>query len=420
MKTKKIAIIHYTTPPVIAGVELVIKDHTDLLLKDGYQVKIISGKGNKFRKDIEFAQISEINPRNERYLRMRAKFEQGKNDSHFNEYKNCLKIKLQKELKDVDICIIHQALTMHFNFALTESLIEIIEENTRINFIHWTHDATFLDKNYTKKFLKYKNLSPWKLIYKMHLKIKYVSITEFRKKQFARLFSVSPNKITNIPNGVIIENLFVLNESYEKLISDLDILNCDLVACLPTRIVRRKNIEKAIEIIAELKKSYPKIKYIITGARDFQNPDSIDYFNDLIKLSKKLGVDKDVVFLSELKLSNGKKINLEDIQVLNLYLLSDFLLIPSYMEGFGLQLIESGLTKTPIVCSDILPFREITKNDALSFNLKENPKIIAERIIKYMNDHPSSRLRSRVMREFILEKIYKEKIKPLLRTKNEK
>ena len=412
---KKIAIIHYSSPPVIAGVEFVIKDHVDLFVKDGHEVKIISGKGNKYRKDIEFDEILEINPRNEQYLRMRERFEKGENCEDFEKYKNVLKNKLVRSIADVDICIIHQALTMHFNFALTQALTEIIDENKKIKFIHWTHDATFLDENYSKKFNQYKNRFPWKIITKINPKIQYISITDFRKYQFAKLFGVSSDKISTIPNGVMIENFLKLDGQTCNLISELDLFNCDIVACLPTRIVRRKNFEKAIEIIAQLKKLKLRVKYLITGVQDYQNPDSIDYFNDLEKLILKLDMKKDVIFLSHYKFINGKEYDVKNMNILNLYLLSDFLLLPSKLEGFGLQIIESGLTKTPVICSNILPFGEIAKKDALIFDLNDSAHNIAKNIIDYLEKIPSRRLYRRTIKNFLLENIYKMKIKPLLR-----
>jgi len=412
---KKIAIIHYSSPPVIAGVELVIKDQADLFIRNGFKVKIISGKGSKYRKDIEYEEIEEINPRNGKYLKMRAKFENGESVLNFDQYKKKLKNKLSKVLSDVDICIVHQALTMHFNFALTAALLEIINENKKINFIHWTHDATYLDKNYKNKFYGFKDQFPWNLITKMYSNIKYISITEFRRKQFADFFNMNINKIINIPNGMKIETFFRLDNEFEKIISDLGLFDCDLIACLPTRIVRRKNLEKAIEIIAEIKKLKLNIKYLITGAQDFQNPDAIHYFNDLKKLSRKLKVENDVIFLSDYVLSNGQKINLENIHILNLYLLSDFLLVPSVLEGFGLQLIEAGLAKTPVICSDILPFQEIAHNDAYIFKLNDSSKVIAKNIINYLEKIPTSRLYRRTIKDYLLDNIYQEKIKPILK-----
>ena len=122
-----------------------------------------------------------------------------------------------------------------------------------------------------------------------------------------------------------------------------------------------------------------------------------------------------MIFLSDYVLSNGQKINLENIHILNLYLLSDFLLVPSVLEGFGLQLIEAGLAKTPVICSDILPFQEIAHNDAYIFKLNDSSKVIAKNIINYLEKIPTSRLYRRTIKDYLLDNIYQEKIKPILK-----
>jgi len=48
----KIAIIHYTSWPVIGGVESVIRQHAQLMSKHGHEVAILCGEGTAFAKEI--------------------------------------------------------------------------------------------------------------------------------------------------------------------------------------------------------------------------------------------------------------------------------------------------------------------------------------------------------------------------------
>ncbi|MBI2300477.1 MAG: glycosyltransferase, partial [Armatimonadetes bacterium] len=43
----------------------------------------------------------------------------------------------------------------------------------------------------------------------------------------------------------------------------------------------------------------------------------------------------------------------------DLYALADVVLLPSSTEGFGLPLLEAGLHRVPIVCSDLPALREV-------------------------------------------------------------
>lgn len=419
MTTKKnhktIAIIHYTSPPIIAGVELMIKEHIECFKDDGFKVKLISGEGKRYRQDINFVKIPEINSRHPFYSKLSKELEKGECPKEFEEFSDKIYKKLKKSLKNINICIVHQALTMHFNLALTAALVRLTKDlKEKVKFIHWTHDSTFLDENYTVKFDKFKNKYPWNLLTQKHPNIKYVVISNTRQKQLSKLFSCSIKSLIFIPNGIDIGKFFNLSKYIQSLIGDYDLFNQDLIAVLPNRILPRKNIEQSINIIYELKKLGIKIKFILTGIYDYQNPTSADYYQKIQKLVKKNNLKKDVIFLNQYKPQNGKQINLRNLKVSELYLLADFLLFPSKLEGFGRQIIESGITKTPVVCSDIGPFKETAQKDGLYFKIGEAPKKTAKNIIKFLEDIPTSRAYRRQIKNYCLTNIYENKIKAIL------
>lgn len=412
---KKIAIMHYSYLPVIAGVELLIRDQAEFLSNQGFRVKIITGIGKKTNQKIDVDIIPELNSQNPNYLKMREIFDQGKIPASFENYVKRVVLKIKKAIRDVDICIIHQALTMHFNFLFTEALHRIIKENNTIKFISWTHDATFLDQNYLKKYQSYRNSYPYNLLCKKWPKVKYIVISKARQEKIAELFRVKKEELTVIPNSINLVSFWKLDEGIKKLFLEERLYESELVAVLPMRIVRRKNIEQALEIIAAIKKSVPKIKYIITAPLDFQNPDIKEYFQRLKDLRKKLNIEKEVIFLSDYKFKDGQKIDLEKLEPRQLYALADFLLVPSRLEGFGMVILEAAAARVPIVCSNIKPFLEIAKNLVLSFDLKENPKITAQRILKFLEKNKSAKLYRRVLNNYNMYKIYQEKIKPILK-----
>ena len=57
---KTVSIIHYSSPPVIGGVEFVIEAQTRYLLSRNFQVKVISGKGENFLPEMQLVCIPEI------------------------------------------------------------------------------------------------------------------------------------------------------------------------------------------------------------------------------------------------------------------------------------------------------------------------------------------------------------------------
>ena len=57
----KIAIVHYTSWPVIGGVESVIRQHAQLMVRHGHEVAILCGEGGAFDKQIQTLVLRELN-----------------------------------------------------------------------------------------------------------------------------------------------------------------------------------------------------------------------------------------------------------------------------------------------------------------------------------------------------------------------
>ena len=98
----------------------------------------------------------------------------------------------------------------------------------------------------------------------------------------------------------------------------------------------------------------------------------------------------------------------------DLYQISDLLFMPSKQEGFGIPLLEAGMLKLPIACSDIEPFKSIAGKDAFYFSLKDNPKEIAENILAYLGQLQQHRMYRKVFCNYLWDNIYRDLLKPFL------
>ena len=47
-----IGILHYTCPPIVGGVELIMAQHARLLRAAGHGVRVLAGRGGRFRRDL--------------------------------------------------------------------------------------------------------------------------------------------------------------------------------------------------------------------------------------------------------------------------------------------------------------------------------------------------------------------------------
>ena len=115
----KIAIVHYTSWPVIGGVESVIRQHAQLMTRHGHEVAILCGEGGVFDPDIQTLVFPELNSKE---ILVRTAQEEAYNGRPGQAYFHTLET-LHKQLGPLsskfDHFVIHNMFTMPFNLAGT-------------------------------------------------------------------------------------------------------------------------------------------------------------------------------------------------------------------------------------------------------------------------------------------------------------
>ena len=409
MKTS-VAILHYSYPPVIGGVEFIIKGQAEILARNEYRIKIIAGAGEDREKNIQIDIIPEIGSSWPENKVINKELKDGVVSERFQRLREIIYTKVKRCLEGIDICIIHNVMTMHFNLALTSALDKIISElHHRLRFYLWCHDTTLINPDYrTQSPHRY----PWSLLSKFNENVTYITISEWRKKQLCQLFGASENLIKVIPNGIDIKSFLRISEPVWKIVCDKRLFHDDVVMFFPGRIVKRKNYELAIKITKELTASGKKCKLLITAPPDPHNSEVKKYYHHLHNFVKEMELEEHILFLKDLEKQHELKIGYRKLQ--DLYKICDLLLITSSEEGFGIPLLEAAAMKIPIACSDIAPLSELVRGQALLFKLDDNPSHIAQKIIEYLNAQPTHLMFKRVLFNFSWEVIYKNYLKDLL------
>jgi glycosyltransferase involved in cell wall biosynthesis len=412
MKRDKIAIVHYSYPPVIGGVEFIMQGHAQVLAGAGYTVKILAGEGNSAHKNVQVVRIKELLPAHERVKNVTARIEKRGPGDDFDRLKKKIYASVAKALEDVRTCFIHNVMTMHFNLPFTAAFSEVMNDmHDKVRFCIWCHDATVLNPSYS---LPRAGSYPWSLLTSYHRHARYVAISAHRRRQLSKLFGVTQKKITVVPDGLDVRSFLDISEPIWRAACALNLFERDLVMLFPSRILRRKNYELGIRIVAEMKKLGKKVTFLITGPPDPHNPATVTYFKELLALRKRLGVEKEVVFLANPK-GLDLKIGFEELK--SLYAACDMLLITSWQEGFGIPLMEAASRKMPIACSDIAPLPEVVEKYACLFGLTEKPATIARRIIRYLKRLPTHYLFKKVLFTYSWEAIYTNHLSKLVEEK---
>jgi glycosyltransferase involved in cell wall biosynthesis len=299
---------------------------------------------------------------------------------------------------------------MHFNLGATLALIEIIGEGKGRRYIAWCHDATYIDPHYIG--FGDRSRYPWNRLCRKVEGVCYVAITDSRRKALSSLLGIPVEEIRVVHDAIDLDAIFGLHPKTRRLIAKYDLYEKDLLLLFPTRILPRKNIHIAIRIIHSLNEMGVRTTLIITGPPDPHNPDVMDHFIDLKRMRSSLGLDEGVLFLYDE--GNGKEWLVPDEVMPDFFKIADALLLTSRVEGFGIPIIEAGAYKLPVFANDIPQFREIGGEDTFYFNMEEEPRDIAKRIIQVYEGLRPSRMFKKVVRHFSWPMIFKNRIEPLL------
>jgi len=241
---------------------------------------------------------------------------------------------------EIEVLIVENALSIPMNIPLGLALTELIAE-TGIHTIGHHHDFSWERQRFLVNCIKdYLEMSfPPPLPTVQHVVINSVAAAEIaRRRGIAALV---------IPNVMDFDNPPAPPDDYcASIRADLKIDANEYFFLQPTRIVRRKGIEHAIELIKRLGL---KARLVISHPSGDEGDDYQEHVRTVAKL-----FDVNVIFSSDIigvhrgLTQDGRKIySLEDI-----YPFADLVTYPSLLEGFGNAFLESVYFRKPLVVNN--------------------------------------------------------------------
>ncbi len=412
LSSPKSAILHYTAPPVVGGVEAVIQAQMRVLIQTGYPVTVIVGRGEEaaLPSDAGFVLIPEMDSQHPQVVQMSAMLEQGEVPPAFDDMVIRLAEVLTSVLSRFDNVIVHNLFTKHFNLPLTAALHYLLDAGKLQRCIAWCHDFTWTSP--TSRSKVYSGY-PWDLLRTYRTDVIYVTVSHQRQRTLAELFDCPSEQIHVIYNGVNPDVLLGLSAEAYALVTRLGLLESDLVLLMPVRVTRAKNIEYALHVVAALKAHGYRPKLIVTGPPDPHDAESMAYFQTLRALRRQLDIEEEMRFVFESGPDPDQPYLIDERVVGGLFRVSDVMFMPSHREGFGMPVLEAGLIGVPVVCTGVPAAEEIGGEDVTLFDA-EDPAHVAVQILAWAEQNPMHRLRRRVRQNYTWRAIFHRDIKPLL------
>jgi glycosyltransferase involved in cell wall biosynthesis len=312
-------------------------------------------------------------------------------------------VSLTTALQDTNVLIAHNILTLHKNLALTLALHRF-HQNSQLRLLAWNHDFAWTDPLYADELHAGE---PWSLLRIPWQGVKNVVVSSSRQAELARLLDLAESEIAVVTPGLNPSDFFQLGATSAQWLEKFQLLDAAPLLLLPARVTRRKNIELAIDVTAELAAQGLNPRLLVMGPLGPHNPANRSYLDELRERRAARGVDDSVIFLDE----HG---TVDDVTRRDLYALADALLFPSAREGFGIPILEAGIARLPIFCAAIPPFFESAQSFATYFNLSDSPAQIAALVAGGLRDAPQYQLKIRVAKQYSWERIFADEIEPLL------
>lgn len=405
-----VALLHYSAPPIVGGVESVLGHHARLMADAGHDVRIVAGRGEQTDPRIPFIAIPRADSRHPDIMALKADLDAGRVPVGFAPMVESLTASLEEALADVDILIPHNVCSLSKNLALTAAIRNLADRG-QPRVILWHHDLAWTTPRYASEL---HDGYPWNLLRQAWPGVKQVTISEMRRRELVELMHIAPDEIAVIPNGVDAARFHKLEAQTLDFLKQLGLMNASPLLLLPVRITPRKNIELAIRVCGALKNEFPDLKLVVTGPLGPHNPANVHYFERLTSLRQELSLENTVGFLAE-----WTDQFIPDEVISDFYHLADALFMPSREEGFGIPILEAGMAGLPVFCADIPPLRSLGGEHATYFSPDANPTELAGVVTDRLSSDEVFQLRSEVRSRFTWEQIYARNIAPLLIDKHQ-
>jgi glycosyltransferase involved in cell wall biosynthesis len=408
-----IAILHYSAPPVVGGVEAVMQAHAQTLVRAGYAVTVVAGRGEAgaLPAGAALTRIPEIDSQHPEVARLGRPLARGEVPPGFDGMARRLAGLLAPALEGFDHLIVHNVMTKHFNLPLTAALCQLLDAGRAPHTIAWCHDFTWTSPSSRSRVHEG---YPWDLLRSQRPGVAYVVVSRQRQAELAGLFGCPPGAIRVVYNGVDPVALLGLSAEGAALVERLGLLACDLILLMPVRVTRAKNIEYALRVVAALKAGGCRSKLVLTGPPDPHDAGSMAYFQSLQALRRQLGVEDEMRFAFESGPESGEPYILAAGVVGDLFRVSDLMFMPSHREGFAMPVLEAGLAGIAVACTRVPAAVEIGDPDVILFDAGDPPDHVAERILAWAGGSRTHRLRRRVRQGYTWQAILERDIKPLL------
>ena len=351
----KILMLTWEYPPrVVGGISKVVYDLSHKMVKEGNEVTVVTykeGDNGKYYENDKGVEVYRV----DNYMIRPNNFIDWIMQLNFNMITKANEIINKNGKFDV----------IHAHDWLVAYSAKSIKESYNIPLISTIH-ATESGRNsgIHDETQRYINDSEWMLTYESS---EVIVNSNYMKNEVQRLFGLPYDKINVIPNGVNLQLFSNVNIDYD--FRRQYAMDNEKIILYVGRLVYEKGIQNLIAAMPKVLDRYHDSKLIICGRGGM-----IDELREQVKY---LGIENKVYFAGY---CDSKKMQ-------KMYKCADVAVFPSTYEPFGIVAIESMLSGTPTIVSDVGGLNEIIEHGVTGMkSYAGNANSIADSVLALLFD----------------------------------
>lgn len=353
----KILMLTWEYPPrIVGGIARVVHDLSHRLVKDGHEVTVVTYKDANIPNLADYEDDKGVQVyRIENYMITPNNFTDWIMQLNFNLIAKATEIINEKGKFDV----------IHAHDWLVTYAAKTLKQSYKIPLVATIH-ATEAGRNsgIHDEVQRYINDTEWLLTYEA---TDVIVNSNYMKNELQRLFGLPYDKISVIPNGVNLNLYSGVERDYN--FRRMYAMDNEKIILYLGRLVYEKGIQNLISAMPKILDKYNDAKLIVAGKGGM-----IDELRNQVNY---MGIQNKVYFTGYLDSESVKK----------MYKCADVAVFPSTYEPFGIVTLESMLSGTPTVVSDVGGLNEIIDHgvDGMK-SYAGNPNSIADSVLALLYD----------------------------------
>ncbi|MBI3162582.1 MAG: hypothetical protein HYZ23_08730, partial [Chloroflexi bacterium] len=178
-----IALLHYSVPPIVGGVESVIAHHARLMSANGHSVRLIAARGEALEESIPLTSIPLADSQQARVLAVQEALDRGQVTVEFEALRGELITQLQNACSGTDVLIAHNVCSLNKNLALTAALHQWHISKKLPRLILWHHDLAWTTPRYLPEL---HDGYPWDLLRTDWGATTHVVVSALRRRELTK------------------------------------------------------------------------------------------------------------------------------------------------------------------------------------------------------------------------------------------